>query len=320
MFENYIYEKLIRYAIKEEYIEKFILKGPHNKNSKAIPNTLSVNSKGQIVYRNRSKEIGEFDGIFTTKNGELFFVEMTLVKSVTNLKRRLRKKIALLQTIFPQYEIRSLIILNDGATGIKQLPSYCDVWVTKPYLAKHVLKFLTSKKRPKLKPFERLKSDKLVGTEALEIERFNYYGTLFWIYKKLRGSKHLLNMGFLRSKTVTRYIDLFTKIYIGHMSKEEFAKLAPKYTEKISEKVVVSIEKEHTDELKLIYFMLHSRKNLEKISFEEEEIKIVKKDPYGISVTEVIHMLKKTGEEGRLNAKNIRLVERLLEEHNAKLV
>jgi len=319
VFENYVYEKLLRYVLKEDVIETFILKGPHNKRSRAISNTLSVNAKGQIVYRNRSKEIGEFDGIIVTKN-ELYFIEMTLVKSVTNLKRRLRKKRALLQTIFPQYDIKSLIILNEGATGIKHLPEYCVVWVTNPYNARHVLEYLIKKDKPKLKKFEKLDDKKLGSTDRLEIANFNYYGSLSWIFKKLRRGKHILNMGFLNSVTVTRYVDLFTKIYIGYMDREEFARMLGNFDGEISEKVTVSLEKEHTGELLLTYFMPHTRKNLDKVSIQKDGIKVVKKDPYGISVTEVAHMAKQMSEEDKLTIKNINLIQKLLDNHNSNII
>lgn len=316
VFENYVYEKLLRYATEVKEIETFILKGPHKKNSKAQPNTLSVNGKGQIVYRNRSKEIGEFDGLIATRK-EIYFIEMTLVKSVTNLKRRLRKKRALLQTVFPLYDIKALIVLNEGATGVKHLPDYCVVWHTRPYCAKHVFEYLVSKERKKLQPFEALCHEKLGDTDRLEIASFNYYGSLTWIFKKLRSGKHLLNMGFLTSKTVTRYVDLFTKIYIGFMDAEGFKRLVPNFSGEVSERVTVSIEKEHTGELLLTYFMPHSRKNLDKVSIlEDEEIKVVKKDPYGISVTEVAHMAKQMKEEHQLRVKDIRLIQKLLKQHN----
>ena len=64
--------------------------------------------------------------MFITKSNELYFVEMTLVKSVLKLRKRLRKKKALLEIIFPDYEIKALIILNEGATGTKQFPSYSE--------------------------------------------------------------------------------------------------------------------------------------------------------------------------------------------------
>ena len=92
VFENYIYEKLLRYVTTQESVEKFILKGPHKKRSKALSNALSANWKGQIVYRTKRNEIGEFDAMIFTKK-QLYFVEMTLTKNLGNLKKRLRKKL-----------------------------------------------------------------------------------------------------------------------------------------------------------------------------------------------------------------------------------
>ena len=117
VFENFIYEKLLRYAQENSEIDKFILKGFHQNKHKAYANTLSISEKEQIVYRTKSREISEFDAMFITKDNELYFVEMTLVKSVLKLRKRLRKKKALLEIIFPDYTIKALIILNVGAVS-----------------------------------------------------------------------------------------------------------------------------------------------------------------------------------------------------------
>ncbi|MDP2078907.1 MAG: hypothetical protein Q8J85_12770, partial [Sulfuricurvum sp.] len=78
VYENYIYEKLLRYAANEPQIKQFIIKGPHKNRTHAQSDALSVSWKGQIIYRARHKEIGEFDGLLFTDK-ELYFVEMTLV-------------------------------------------------------------------------------------------------------------------------------------------------------------------------------------------------------------------------------------------------
>ncbi len=100
-FENFVYEKLLRYAQKDDNITKFVLKGFHQNRHRAYANTLSISEKEQIVYRTKSREISEFDAMFITKDNELYFVEMTLVKNVLKLRKRLRKKKALLEIIFP---------------------------------------------------------------------------------------------------------------------------------------------------------------------------------------------------------------------------
>jgi hypothetical protein len=318
VYENFIYEKLVRYAAKNDEITQFLITGKHTKNTKAVPKTLSVNAKAQIVYRTRSNEIGEFDALFFTKEA-LFFTEITLVKSVANLKKRLRKKRALLKTIFPQFEIKALIILNDGVMGARNLPDYCTVWLTKPFSASNILEWIRSDEKKKLKPFEIIKSNKFVGTEKLEITPFNYYGSMSWMLKNLRRKKHqVINMSFLRSELPNRYLELFTKIYLGWVSFDNFKTLVPDIEIKPVEWVYVSIEKEHTGDLILSYFLSHSRKNLQYITIKEGVAKVAKKDPYGITVTEIHHMSKAMTFEHELNIKQINTVLKIFENNNNK--
>jgi hypothetical protein len=310
VFENFVYEKLLRYAKEHDAIEKFIVKGPHKRKTHALPNTLSVNGKGQIVYRTRQNEIGEFDGLIFTKK-QLYFVEMTLVKSVTNLKRRLRKKKALLETIFPQYEVRALLVLNEGVTGTRELPSYCTVWITKPFSAEKVYEWMKRSGRQRRKRFYQVRHKKIVGTGRLNIANFKYYNTLTWVLKSLRSDKQrVIDMDFFGKPVFTRYHDLFTKVYIGYMKTEEFRAMYPQMTkETTAEKVFVAIEKEHTGVSFLTYFLPHSRKKLDNIVVKNDEVKIVKKDPYGITVTEIAHMSRVMDHSHRLRADDIRAIE-----------
>lgn len=314
VFENFIYEKLLRYAIDNQEIENFIVKGPHKKRTKALPNNLSINWKGQIVYRTRRNEIGEFDGIIFTKT-ELYFVEMTLVKSVTKLKRRLRKKKALLEVLFPHYEIKALLILNEGVTGLKQLPSYCTVWITKPFSAKRVYEWMKQPRRSKRKPFSKIKGRKIVTPDNIKVFPFKYYNTLTWILKNIRlGKTGALNMNFIRGEIFTRYHDLFTKVYIGYMDPNEFRILFPSVERSSPTEIVVAIEKEHTGAFTLNYFMQHSRKNVDIIAVRNGKIVVEKKDPYGVTVTEVMHILKTMKPVHRLTSEDIKVIEHQIRE------
>lgn len=317
VYENYLYEKLIRYVMDIDEVTEFIAKGPHKKSGKTLPNTLSVNSKGQIVYRTNRNEIGEFDALFFTKT-ELYFVEMTLVKSVTNLKRRLRKKKALLQTIFPQYTIKTLIILNEGVSGARQLPDYATVWITKPYSSAKVYDQITTKGQHR-KPFEKLEAKKIVGTEVLDIHHFKYYNTLGWILKRLRSHKdRVLDMGFLKRKDVIRFVNLFTKFYIGYMDGKDFAQMYPNIKDKVTDRVMVAVEKEHTGRLQLTYFMQHTRRNLDNVIVTGEAAKIAKKDPFGITVTEVAHIYKMIKPYHQLRIKDINIINKLFDSADIK--
>jgi len=311
VYENYLYEKLLIYMKENPQYGQFILKGPHAKTSDSLSNSLYVNNKGQIVYRTRSIEINEFDGMIYNEK-EIYFIEMTLIKSVTNLKRRLRKKKALLEVLFPDHEIKALIILCEGVSGSKQLPDYCTVWITKPFVAEDVYDWLKDKQRRKRLPFIRQEAENLVGDEVMDVFPFRYYNSLGWMLRRLRAKQNaVINMGFLKTEVCTRYIDLFTKVYFGYMDKRDFETMYPEVPN-VTQKVVVSIEKDHTGALLLTYFMQHSRKKLDNVIIKNEKATVAKKDPYGISVTEVFHVLRIMDDSYRLSIKNIRVVDKLL--------
>lgn len=312
VFENYIYEKLLRYAQECDHVEQFVIKGAHSKNTKSIPNTISVNEKGQIVCRTNRNEIGEFDALIFTKN-ELYFVEMTLVKSVSSLRKRLRKKIALLEAYFPNLKVKALLILNEGVVGTRVLPEYATTWIVKPYSAEKILEWIVSKDKRKLKPFEKISGAKMIGTDKLKMHPFKYYNTLTWILRKLRADRsHVLDIKFLTRADVIRYHELYTKIYIGYMSIDEFKKMAPNVDTKDATKVIVCMEKEHTGNMRLIYFVQHARKNLDMVEFKDGNIKVSKKDPFGISVNEVTHITKTMDEAHILSVEDIEKIDQLI--------
>ena len=318
VFENYIYEKLLRYAENNDYITKFILKGLHQDKHKAHANTLSISEKEQIVYRTKSREISEFDAMFVTKNNELYFVEMTLVKNVLKLRKRLRKKKALLDIIFPQYTVKALIILNEGATGTKQFPEYCTVWFTKEFSATDVLKSLKKLNKKGLQPKDKPRSKKMIEAHTLKVYPFRYYNTMSWITKKLRGHrKHVLDLGFLYSFKIQRYHDLYNKFYIGYISTQEAASIIEIDPQEYKEdqRVVVALEKKHSDEIVLTYYIQTARKRLLLFSFNDNgEVVKEKKDPYGITVTEVFHINKLMNERYKLTLSQLGVIKKLLNE------
>ncbi len=288
VFENYAYEMLLRHIKEFPQIKKFIAKGPHKKRTKAQPNSLSVNWKGQIVYRIKRNEIGEFDALFFTDN-ELYFVEMTLVSSVSSLRKRMRKKYALLKTLFPKYEIKALLILNRGVVGLSALPAYCTAWVTDEYSAKDMFKKLIDKDYRR-KKFRRIQSEQIVDTDSLDLETFRYYNTLGWILNKIRTGSGILNIEFLCSKTVQRYHDLFVKIYVGYMEPVEFSKLFSSISNENNSRVYVALEKDHNGGALTHFYLPHSRKNLEIITLKNGKLHSAKKDPYGVTVTEISYI------------------------------
>lgn len=318
VFENFIYEKLLRYAEYTQEVDKFILKGYHQNRFKSHPNTLSISEKQQIVYRTKSREISEFDAMMITKDKELYFVEMTLVKSVLKLRRRLRKKKALLEIIFPDLEIKALIILNEGATGTKQFPDYCKVWFTNEFSAQNVLDYIQNPQAKELAPKQIIKSKKMLEASKLKVYPFRYYNTMTWITKTLRAhKKHVLDMYFLMNFKVQRFHDLYNKLYIGYLSIEDASDiLSLKEDEYANDlRVVVALEKKFSDEIVVTYYIQKTRKNLYLYSFDDDGVMSKeKKDPYGITVTEVYHTNKIMDEKFVLTMSDIKKIKKLLKE------
>jgi len=255
--------------------------------------------------------------MFVTKNNELYFVEMTLVKSVLKLRRRLRKKKALLEIVFPNYEIKALIILNEGAIGTKQFPSYCNVWFTEEFSAKEVLEYIRAKEKRTLAPKVKVKSKKMIEAHSLKLHPFRYYNTMSWITKTLRSHrKYILDMNFLMNEKVQRYQDLYNKFYIGYIdieSVKEMLQLKDDY--KKDQRVIVAIEKKHSDEIVLTYYIQTTRKNLYLYSFDDDaKLMREKKDPYGITVTEVFHISKQMDSKYLLDLSNLATIKKLLKE------
>ncbi|MDF1876720.1 hypothetical protein JHD47_02695 [Sulfurimonas sp. SAG-AH-194-L11] len=316
VFENFVYEKLLRYAQNNDYIEKFVLKGFHQNKHKAFANTLSISEKEQIVYRTKSREISEFDAMFVTVKNELYFVEMTLVKSVLKLRRRLRKKKALLEIIFPNYEIKALIILNDGATGAKQFPDYCKVWFTKEFSAGDVLDQIIKKDKRQLIPKDIIKGGCMIEAHELKLHPFRYYNTMSWITKTIRShKKHILDMTFLMNFKVQRYHDLYNKFYVGYLNIQDaktLLKLEGEFAD--TQRVMVALEKKHSDEIVLTYYIQTGRKKLYLYTLENGKITKEKKDPYGITVTEVFHINKQMDSSYEMNLTHIAVVKKLLKE------
>ncbi|WP_457749031.1 hypothetical protein [Sulfurimonas sp.] len=317
VYENFIYEKLLRYAEENDYITKFVLKGFHQGKCKAYANTLSISEKEQIVYRTKSREISEFDAMFLTKNNELYFVEMTLVKSVLKLRRRLRKKKALLEIIFPNYTIKSLIILNEGATGAKQFPSYCKVWFTKEFSAAEVLEYITKLDKQKLLPKDKINSRKMIEAHTLKLHPFRYYNTMSWITKTIRANKkYVIDMNFLMNDKIQRYQDLYNKFYVGFLTVKDMKNMLQlKDNEYVPEqRVIVALEKKHSDEIVVTYYIQTTRKNLYLYSFNDSKLIKEKKDPYGITVTEVFHINKLMNEDYLLSISQVNTIKKLLKE------
>jgi len=300
VFENVIYELLLEYAIKNDDIEKFVLKGPHQDHYENLKNGLMIDKNSQIVYKAGYKDVTEFDALFFTKDS-VCFVESTIVKTTTSLRKRLKKKKALLEFLFPKLKVKALIILSEGALGVNVFPSYCRVWVTKPLENEKLINDLIHNKNSKNRDFKTSENKKLIHSQDVIVSPFKYFDNLLWILKTLRKeNKNILDFKFLESKKTLKYFEIYSKFYIGHMDSNTFVRVL-KYLnivnitediplEKIQDdQIIVTIE-QTKDGYSLIYYIKIVNDKLKKLEVNGENLLVSNKDPKGFTASETKYM------------------------------
>lgn len=313
VYENIIYELLLRYAMTHDEITSFILKGPHqNKNIKNGKIGLQIDRNAQIVYKSGYKDISEFDGMFFTQDS-VYFVESTIVNTTASLRKRLRKKKAILQVLFPEHKVKSLIILTDGATGTNVFPSYCTVWLTNDFDAKVLLDKILNRPKNK-KRFEKLQSEKFQEVCDLEYFHFKYFDTLRYLLKRSHYSQtHKIDLKFLKTNKVRRYFDIFTKIYIGYVDFETFSSLVPKFDLDISNHIVyVVVEQKENNTFSVVYYVQTKAKKLKRVEVLTDRLDITDKDPKGFTNAEIKFMSYIIEPDFKLNENSIKYIQTLV--------
>ncbi len=307
LYENIVYELLLQYAIEEEQITQFVLKGPHqnlsNKNNEKFG--LLMDKSQQIVYKAGYKDVSEYDAMFFTKDS-IYYVESTIVQSTIGLRKRLRKKTALLTMLFPKLKVNALIILSDGANGLNKFPSNCTIWITDNLNGEEILDKLVLGKKYVKAPIIKYDSDKLIEAKDIKVDFFKYFDTLGWILKKAINNDKMINQNFFMSKSVNLYMDIYSKVYIGYVLKDTFKEMLKNYDisllnlDGVSEQYIyVTLEKLDDGSFEIIYYARYSNTKLKKIEVFEKDIKLSDKDPKGFTVAEIKfikHCLKQVNE------------------------
>jgi len=296
VYENIIYELLIKYAIETSEITKFILKGPHQDNYENLKNGLMIDRNSQIVYKAGYKDVTEFDALFFTKDS-VCFVESTIVKTTTSLRKRLKKKKALLEVLFPKLNITALIILSEGAMGVNVFPKYCKVWVTNALDNENLIHDLMYNNNKKGRKFTTFNDTKLIHSSSVSLVTFKYFDTISWILRNTRkDTNNVLNFNFLKTEKIERYFEIFSKFYIGHVDANTFVKLLQYMNIKnISEdiplnniqddQIVVTIEKTK-ESYSLIYYIKIIGDKLKKLEINDTTLTVSNKDPKGFTAAE----------------------------------
>lgn len=308
VYENILYEMLLDYAKDNQNIKQFVLKGPHQTRDRSKNKSgLLIDKSNQIVYKAAYKDISEFDAFFFTES-ELYFVEMSTSKKTASLNKRLFKKYALLKVLFPKYEIKALIILTNGSTGLKAFPSYCSIWITDELNDDNLLKELLDLENSNYELIE-YQDSKFVECDVIEHSNFKYYQTLKWILFKSRENKRFsVDLNFFNSKNIDLYFDIYTKLYIGYLTFEDFKSLVPQFEKDVKDdKVIVTVEKLNQKSYGIVYYPKESTGQLKRVRVEDncEETSIKNKESEGFTNAEVKFMLNVLSDKFKLTLDDI---------------
>ena len=312
VYENVVYELLLEYAASEELITRFVLKGPYqDKENLYIKSGLLIDRSAQIVYKSAYKDISEFDALFFTKDS-IYFVEMSTSKKTASLNKRLVKKYALLKMIFPTMIIRALIIVTKGSVGLKNFPDYATVWVTNELNDDELIeKIIFAKKTKKnLQTLRPIRHKKFIEALRVKYDKFQYFPTLEWILNKSRSHKHfVVDLKFFSSKRLGLFFDIFTKLYIGYIVKEEFLELYPEFDMEVrTNRVIVTIEKVNQTQLDIVYYIKEMNGKLKRVRLLEDDVSIKDKELDGFTSAEVRFFMKVLDEKHVLSAENIKFI------------
>ncbi len=309
IYENIIYELLLEYALKNEEILNFVLKGPYqDKENLYIKSGLLIDSSSQIVYKSAYKDISEFDALFFTKDS-VYFVEMSTSKKTASLNKRLVKEYALLKMIFPTLEIKALIVVTEGSTGLRNFPSYATVWVTKDLEDEELIEQIIFAKKVKndVQTLKAPTNKKYIEACKIKYKKFQYFPTLEWILNTSRQNpKFTVDLKFFSSKKLGLFFDIYTKLYIGYLETEDFMKLYNEFSLKVkTDRIIVTIEKVNQKDLDIVYYVKETNGKLKRVRLEEEGASIKDKELDGFTNAEVRFFMKVLEEKHKLNVENI---------------
>lgn len=314
IYENIIYELLLEYALTQDEITKFVLKGPYqDKENLFIKSGLLIDSSSQIVYKSAYKDISEFDALFFTSDS-VFFVEMSTSKKTASLNKRLVKKCALLKMIFPTLKIKALIVVTAGSTGLRNFPEYATIWTTKDLEDEELIEKIIFAKKVKndIQTLKAPENKKYIEACKIKYKKFQYFPTLEWILNTSRQNpKFAVDLKFFSSSKLGLFFDIYTKLYIGYVTTEEFLELHNEFNLKVkTNRIIVTIEKVNQTELDVVYYVKEINGKLKRVRLEEDSVSIKDKELDGFTNAEVRFFMKVLEEKHHLSVENIKHIQK----------
>ena len=291
MYENLIYESLLKWAIATPGVSRFVLKGPYVDN---VPNTgdgFLYNSNKQIFYDSNKETLSEFDALFEFHN-QLCFVEITnmyMPDFVRPLEYEVLRKCNLLKLLFPDDSISCWVITSyAGEIKLKGLADFkilrTPQWNLDPDIIKNEnYKLAVSASKNKFETVDQLK-----------YQPFNYWTALDSLHRDLSD----ISPGQIKdrlSDLMSPYLGLMERYFLGKLSVSDFCTLLKRngYPEldqnlKITDVYLAFKIKDFDSPVETIYLRGNDR-----------YYEIV--DPKDLKVTEIESRRRKTREIARLD-------------------
>jgi len=234
IYEAYIYEILIEWAMKNTDIKKFLLKGPYITTNKHTSTGMGYD-ENRLVYFSFDEQIAEFDGMFFYEN-KLIFIEITITTYSPNLNDfvyDIKKKTKLLTKLFNDLEIYSLVITPKKINNQKYKKLTNNInWVIPNLKEIEPLIFTLQASEKKINS---VKSEKYIKADELKTNDLQINKRRLLLYKKFN---RLIDYSITKSEFLEEYANhwwCINRIYLGIITNENLKEF-------VADKKIKSIE------------------------------------------------------------------------------
>ncbi|MDZ7818355.1 MAG: hypothetical protein U5K55_06945 [Aliarcobacter sp.] len=212
--------------------------------------------------------------------------------------------------IFPTLNIKALIVVTKGSVGLKNFPPYATIWLTNDLEDEELIEKIIFAKKVKndVQTLKAPRNSKFIEALKVKYKKFQYFPTLEWILNKSRENpKFPVDLKFFSSAKLGLYFDIFTKLYIGYLTTEEFLTFYEDFNLKIkNNQIIVTIEKVNQTQLDIVYYAKETNGKLKRIRIEENNISVKDKELDGFTNAEVRFFMKVLEEKHHLTVDNIK--------------
>jgi len=216
--------------------------------------------------------------------------------------------------IFPTLEIRALIVVTVGSTGLKNFPSYATIWITKDLEDVELIEKIIFAKKVKndIQTLKAPENKKYIEAYNVRYKKFQYFPTLEWILNTSRQNpKFSVDLKFFSTPRLGLFFDIYTKLYIGFLKSEEFLELYKEFELKAkTNMIIVTIEKVNQTTLDLVYYVKETNGKLKRIRLEESNISIKDKELDGFTNAEVRFFMKILQDKHHLTVDDIKHIQK----------